>query len=125
MAWPEPQWKTHWRGTPPAPRLPFITPDRLWPRDLLVATRVTLLPVRLQQGRYKAYNLNDPLVRLEVYSALLVHGTGWDLWNYLDANLLTEAFDELLLPEEIRAAWQPLADTWTEGKNRKREWPFT
>jgi hypothetical protein len=37
-------------------------------------------------------------------------GTANDLLRYVDGALLVDLWDELVLPHEIRAAWQPVID---------------
>ncbi|MCQ9162991.1 hypothetical protein [Arthrobacter sp. STN4] len=126
MAWPEPLWEMRTR-LPPCPSYPYYVPDRLWEQSYLTAKRVTLLPMNLKSNRlyrFEVVDLADLEDRARAYSALLVHGTSDELYFYLDADLLCEVWDEMILPRaDIRPAWQPLVDAWMKTKKEPGEWP--
>jgi transcriptional regulator with XRE-family HTH domain len=80
---------------------PFYVPDRL-PR--LAASRA-LGSARLG-GR--VYELADRTDRRDAYAMLLREGTQKELLEHLDGVLLVELWEELVLPEGVRSAWQGL-----------------
>jgi len=82
---------------------PFHVPNRL-PR--LPALRA-LATIRLGD---RAYDLADRGDRRDAYVVLLREGTQRELLEHLDGLLLVELWDELVLPEPVRAGWQPLVE---------------
>ncbi|WP_219460144.1 helix-turn-helix transcriptional regulator [Nonomuraea rhizosphaerae] len=82
---------------------PFHVPDRL-PR--LPAAKA-LASVRLGG---KVYDLADRTDRREAYALLVRQGSQRELLDHLDGVLLVELWDELVLPEAVRAAWAPLME---------------
>jgi transcriptional regulator with XRE-family HTH domain len=72
--------------------------------------RVTL-PLRLnwsEPGR--VFNLANRVDRARAYEIVLREGAPDDVLAYVDGALLVDLWEELVLPREIRAAWQPLID---------------
>jgi transcriptional regulator with XRE-family HTH domain len=70
------------------------------------------LPLHLnwsQPGR--EYDLSDRRQRARVYEIVLREGTGQDISDYVDGALLVDLWPDLILPAELRRAWQPLIDT--------------
>jgi hypothetical protein len=51
------------------------------------------------------YDLTDRVDRRRVYEVVLREGSLDDLRRYVDVRDLTEQFDKLVLPDEIRTAW--------------------
>lgn len=56
----------------------------------------------------RTVNLSDRPSRLRAYEALLREGTPTDLERFIDGVLLIDAWDDLVVPQEIRSAWAPL-----------------
>jgi hypothetical protein len=74
-------------------------------------TRVRL-PLHLnwsQPGRQ--FDLADRRQRAGVYEIVLREGTGQDIAEYVDGALLIDLWPDLILPANIRRAWQPIVDT--------------
>jgi transcriptional regulator with XRE-family HTH domain len=67
------------------------------------------LPLHLnwsQPGR--EFDLADRQQRARVYEIVLQEGTPQDIIGYLDGALLVDLWPDLILPAEVRRAWQPL-----------------
>lgn len=43
-----------------------------------------------------------------MYEAVLREGDAKDVLTYIDGALLVDLWDELVLPRDLRAAWEPL-----------------
>ncbi len=87
----------------------FQVPDQLpsLPPDKAFAT--VTLPLSLnwsQPGR--EYRLSDRSERARVYEAVLREGGPQDVLTYVDGVLLIDLWGELVLPRDVRAAWEPL-----------------
>lgn len=73
-------------------------------------TRVAL-PLRLnwsEPGR--VFDLANRAQRARVYEIVLREGGPEDVRAYVDGTLLVDLWDDLVLPRDVRAAWQPLID---------------
>ncbi|HEX6358490.1 helix-turn-helix transcriptional regulator [Actinophytocola sp.] len=73
------------------------------------ALATVVLPLSLnwsQPGR--EYRLRDRLDRARVYEAVLREGDAKDVLTYIDGVLLVDLWDDLVLPRDVRAAWEPL-----------------
>lgn len=84
-------------------------PDRLWRLDPEQALREVELPLGLnwsQAGR--RFRLTDRTDRARLYEIVLREGAPEDLLRYVDGVLLVDIWDELVLPRNVRAAWDPL-----------------
>jgi transcriptional regulator with XRE-family HTH domain len=82
-------------------RLPRLEPAR--------ALATVTLPLHLywsEPGR--AFDLRDRRQRARVYEIVLREGTSTDLLAYVDGVLLAELWPDLVLPRNVRAAWEPL-----------------
>lgn len=72
--------------------------------------RVTL-PLRLnwsEPGR--VFNLATRAQRARVYEIVLREGGPEDVLAYVDGALLVDLWEELVLPRDLREAWQPLIE---------------
>lgn len=84
-------------------------PDRLPSLPPLEALATVTLPLSLnwsQPGR--EYRLRDRSDRARVYEAVLREGDAKDVLTFLDGTLLVDLWDELVLPCDVAAAWEPL-----------------
>lgn len=82
-------------------QLPSLPPHR--------ALATVELPLSLnwsQPGR--KYQLRDRSERARVYEAVLREGGPQDVLTYIDGVLLVDLWDELVLPRDLRSAWEPL-----------------
>lgn len=69
------------------------------------------LPLRLnwsEPGR--VFNLADRGQRARVYEIVLGEGGPADVLAYVDGALLVDLWEELVLPRDVRAVWQPRID---------------
>lgn len=92
----------------------LIVPDRLWRLPVARALAQVVLPLHLSwsvPGR--VFDLRDRGDRSRVYEAVLREGSAEDLLALIDGVLLVDAWSELVLPRELRRAWQPLIDAAT------------
>lgn len=81
--------------------LPRLAVDR--------ALRSVRLPVHLNwSDRGLLFDLNDRRQRARVYEIVLREGGAEDILEYIDGALLADLWDELVLPDGIRAVWEPL-----------------
>jgi transcriptional regulator with XRE-family HTH domain len=90
-------------------RRSFVVPDRLPTLSAEVALAAVVLPLSLnwsQPGR--AFRLCDRADRARVYEMVLREGGPDDILRYIDGVLLVDLWDELVLPRDVRAAWEPL-----------------
>ncbi|MFT4262032.1 MAG: helix-turn-helix transcriptional regulator [Nocardioides sp.] len=88
---------------------PYAVPDRLWRLDVDDALAVVVLPGHLHwSGPSRTYRLADRADRMRVYEIVLREGAEADLLVYVDGALLLDAWDDLILPAALRAAWAPL-----------------
>jgi DNA-binding XRE family transcriptional regulator len=69
------------------------------------------LPLHLnwsQPGR--EFDLSDRRQRARVYEIVLQEGSPVDIREHVDGTLLADLWPELVLPAQLRRAWQPLID---------------
>lgn len=94
---------------------PVFVPDRLWRLSMREAFASTKLPLGLNWSRPGAvFELSDRRQRARCYEIVLREGMPDDLRRYIDGALLIDIWPDLVLPRDLRAAWQPLIDevTW-------------
>ena len=90
---------------------PVFVPDRLWRLSMREAFANVTLPLGLNWSAPGAmFDLADRRQRARCYEIVLREGTTEDLCRYVDGALLIESWPDLVLPKELRAAWQPLID---------------
>jgi hypothetical protein len=88
-----------------------VVADRLWRLAIRDAFSTVTLPLGLNWSRPGAtFDLSDRRQRARCYEVALREGTADDLLSYVDGALLVDLWGELVLPCEIRAAWQPVID---------------
>jgi hypothetical protein len=56
------------------------------------------------------FDLADRRRRARCYEVVLREGSPADLLRFVDGALLVDAWADLVLPRELRAAWQPVID---------------
>ena len=79
---------------------------RLDPARALAAVPLPLHRTWADAGR--GCDLRDRRQRARVYEIVLREGTATDLLTYIDGVLLAELWPDLVLPRDVRAAWEPL-----------------
>ncbi|HYQ69468.1 helix-turn-helix transcriptional regulator [Actinophytocola sp.] len=87
----------------------YQVPDQLPSLPPRRALATVALPLSLnwsQPGR--KYRLRDRSDRARVYEAVLREGAETDVLTYIDGALLIDLWQELVLPRDIRAVWEPL-----------------
>ncbi|GAA1520503.1 helix-turn-helix domain-containing protein [Nocardioides humi] len=95
--------------TPGARGEPYAVPDRLWRLDLADAFARVVLPGHLHwSGPSREFDLGDRGDRGRVYEIVLREGEPTDLATYVDGALLVDLWSDLVLPRELRAAWEPV-----------------
>lgn len=86
-------------------------PDGLSRLPVAEAVGRVELPIHLEwSARDRAVDLSDRRQRLRAYEVVLREGRPVDIERYVDGALLVDAWPDLVLPRQIRVAWQPLID---------------
>lgn len=76
------------------------------------ALRRVRLPLHLNWSEPdRGYDLSDRRQRARVYEIVLREGTAQDISDYVDGVLLVDLWPDLVVPAQLRRAWQPLIDT--------------
>ena len=90
---------------------PIVVADRLWRLAIRDAFATVTLPLGLNWSRPGAtFDLSDRRQRARCYEVALREGMEDDLLRYVDGALLIDLWGELVLPREVRAAWQQVVD---------------
>ena len=88
---------------------PYPVPSTLWRLPSHEAFRTITTSTHLWwSGPPRTFDLSNRSQRLRAYEIVLREGGPDDIESIVDGLLLTESFDELVLPRQFRAAWQPL-----------------
>ena len=88
---------------------PVFVPDRLWRLPVEQALASVTLPLGLAWSRPGAtFDLADGRQRARCYEIVLREGTPADLLRYVDGALLVDLWSDLVLPRDVRSAWQPV-----------------
>jgi transcriptional regulator with XRE-family HTH domain len=86
-------------------------PDRLWRLPLEQAMAAVELPLHLDwSSSDRTVALADRRGRARCYETVIREGTPDDIRTYIDGALLVDLWDDLVLPPDVRRAWQPLID---------------
>ena len=86
--------------------------SRLWRLEPAKALATVRPPLYLEwsvPGRL--VDLGDGRQRARLYEVVLREGTPQDFLGYVDGLLLADAWDELVVPPAIRAAWRPVIES--------------
>jgi transcriptional regulator with XRE-family HTH domain len=76
------------------------------------ALRRVRLPLYLNWSEPdRDYDLSDRRERARVYEIVLREGTAQDISDYVDGALLVDLWPDVVVPAQLRRAWQPLIDT--------------
>ena len=90
---------------------PIFVADRLWRLSISDAFAAATLPLGLNWSRPGAvYQLTDRRQRARCYEIVLREGGPSDLAQWIDGALLVDLWSDLVLPRDVRAAWQPVID---------------
>jgi transcriptional regulator with XRE-family HTH domain len=91
---------------------PISVPNRLWRLPLAEAFATVTLPIEVNWSHPgRRFSLSDRRERLRCYEVVLQEGTGADLRRFVDGALLLDGWADLVIPRDIRAAWQPIVDS--------------
>jgi transcriptional regulator with XRE-family HTH domain len=86
-------------------------PDRLSRLPLGQALARVELPLHLDwSSTNRTVDLADRRSRARCYETVIREGTPDDIRTYIDGALLVDLWNDLVLPPDIRQAWQPLID---------------
>ena len=85
--------------------------DRLWRLPIREAYAEVTLPLELNWSRPGAvFQLSDRRQRARCYEVVLREGMQADILGFVDGALLVDLWPDLVLPREVRNAWQPMID---------------
>lgn len=92
-------------------RRPASVPDRLPRLPVHEALATIDLPLPLDwSSPDRAVDLRDRRQRARCYEVVLREGTPADIDTYVDGALLVDLWEDLVLPADIRQAWQDVID---------------
>lgn len=103
--------KVSFREAPVRRGRPFFVADRLWRLPIREAFAEVTLPLEVNWSRAGAsFKLADRRQRARCYEVVLREGMPVDILRFVDGALLIDLWSELVLPRDMRAAWQPIID---------------
>ena len=74
------------------------------------------LPIHLNSSdRGRSYDLRDRQQRARVYETVVREGGSEDVLTYVDRALLVDLWDNLVLPRDIRSAWDSTVNAGIAG----------
>lgn len=92
-------------------RRPYAIPSGLWRLPIVDAFQVLTPGFHLWwSGPSPQFDLADRSERCRTYELILREGTPNDIASVVDGALLVDAWPDLILPAELRQAWQHLID---------------
>jgi transcriptional regulator with XRE-family HTH domain len=92
-------------------RRPYAVPSGLWRLPIDDTFRVLTPGLRLRwSGPSPQFDLAERSERCRAYELVLREGTPDDIASVIDGALLVDAWHDLILPAELRQAWQHLID---------------
>jgi transcriptional regulator with XRE-family HTH domain len=92
-------------------RRPFFVAERLWRLPIKDALADIVLPMELNWSHPgQVFRLHDRRQRARCYEITLREGMPVDIHHCIDGALLVDLWTDLVLPHEIRNAWQPVID---------------
>jgi transcriptional regulator with XRE-family HTH domain len=95
---------------------PFWVPDHLPRLPLRRALAKVTLPLHLNWSTPGAgFDLRDRSERVLCYEIVLREGKPADILTYVDGALLVDLWSELVLPRDIRAAWDQVIEVVQES----------
>lgn len=96
----------------------FWYPDRLWRVEVPGCFDTVLMPDLVGHTGQGEWDLRDRTDRRRLYENLMVEGDQHIIMRWVDAALLVDVWSELVLPERIRAAWEPAVEAASSGRVR-------
>ena len=90
---------------------PFFIADHLWRLPIEDALADIVLAMELNWSQpSRVFHLRDRRQRARCYKVTLREGMPPDIKGSIDGALLVDLWTDLVLPREIRDAWQPVID---------------
>jgi transcriptional regulator with XRE-family HTH domain len=96
----------------------FWYPDRLWRVEVPGCFDTVVMPDLVGGTGQDEWDLRDRTDRRRLYENLLAEGDQHMIMRWADAALLVDVWSELVLPEKIRAVWEPAVEAATLGRVR-------
>jgi transcriptional regulator with XRE-family HTH domain len=85
----------------------FWYPDRLWRVEVPGCFDTVRMPDLVGDTGQDEWDLRDRSDRRALYENLLTEGDQHMIMRWVDGALLVDVWAELVLPEKVRAAWEP------------------
>jgi hypothetical protein len=96
---------------------PLFVPTRLWNLDKDRATATVRLPHSVHwSGGDGSFDLSDDRDRQLAYRIILTEATPEVMVDFLDGDRLVQMWDSMLLPPDVREAWQPVVDDYRSAR---------
>jgi hypothetical protein len=106
----------------------FWAPNRLWRVPTPDCFATLYVPDLLGHTEQDQWDLRDPTDRRRAYEILIRRGMPQMMIRWLDGGFLVDLWDELDLPDPVRAAWEPAVRgatrshssnvfSWTSGED--------
>lgn len=95
----------------------FWYPNRLWRVEVPGCFDTVRMPDLVGGTEREEWDLRDRTDRRRLYENLMVEGTQHMMMRWVDGALLVDVWDELVLPEKIRAAWEPAVAAASAGRS--------
>jgi transcriptional regulator with XRE-family HTH domain len=103
-------------GVLPGPKA-FHYPDRLWRVEVPGCFDTVRMPDLVGRTGRGEWHLRDRSDRRGLYENLIVAGTPQMMLRWVDGALLVDAWPQLRLPAQIRAAWEPAVRAASAGRS--------
>ena len=95
----------------------FWAPDRLWRVPTPDCFATLHVPDLLGRTEQDEWNLADPTDRRRAYEILIRRGMPQMMIRWLDGGFLVDLWDQLDLPDPVRAAWEPAVRDATRAES--------
>jgi transcriptional regulator with XRE-family HTH domain len=95
----------------------FWYPDRLWRVEVPGCFDRVRMPDLVGGTEQDEWDLRDRTDRRRLFENLLVEGTQYMMMRWVDGALLVDVWAELVLPEKVRAAWEPAVAAASAGRS--------
>jgi len=95
----------------------FWAPDRLWRVPAPDCFTTLGVPDLLGHTEQNEWNLADPTDRRRAYELLIRRGMPQMMVRWLDGGFLVDLWDQLDLPDPVRAAWEPAVRDATRAES--------
>ena len=111
-----------WSEVPVGRGRTCFVPDRLWRLPVEEALADVRLPLVLNWSTPgQVFSCRRRHDRARLYETLLAEGLPGDLERWVDGALLLDLWEEIVLPQAIRAAWTPVVDGFLAELDERSE----